>query len=232
MGVVQKNMDDDRNIRQYASDPSSLTTQQLLREISSLKELMFIRLENVENVLKGAHEDLVRVPTDVQKQVGALKELMECKIDGSDKLKHEKFENIHTRLDAIENARVEHKSDTATQVEAALKAAKEAVTEQNTSNLLAINKSETATTKQIDQQGMLIAQMVKNFDEKINDLKNKQISTDGQIAAMESLKGQVVALMAGSSENRGKTSGMEKMWGWIMAGVMAILSAIAYFNKK
>jgi hypothetical protein len=210
------------------SDPTLLTTQQLLREVSALKELVFTRLEAIDTSIRVSHEDLVRVPTDVQKQVAALKELMEARIDGSDRLKEEKFRNIDKRLDLVEQARIEQKKDTATAVDAALKAAKEAVTEQNTSNVLAINKSETATTKQIDQQGVLIAQIIKNFDEKINDLKNKQVSTEGQIAALESMKGQVGVLMSGSSESKGKSAGIALVISLIVSAVAIIGLIIKY----
>lgn len=132
-------------------DPTTLNTAQLLREVGSLKELLEARIEAVEKGIHVAHDDYVRVPTEVQKQVAALKELLETKIESDKLLTDEKFNNIAKQLNLVEQARVEQKKDTATAVDAALKAAKEAVTEQNTSNVLAISKSEASTTKQIDQ---------------------------------------------------------------------------------
>lgn len=177
------------------TDPSTLTTAQLLREISSLKELVFTRLNAIEEGIEVAHQDLVRVPTEVQKQIGSLKELMEVKIDGSDELKHEKFKNIDKRLDLVEQARIEQKKDTATAVDAALKAAKEAVTEQNASNVLAINKSEAAMTKQMDQQVLLISQVKNQLQDQVNDLK------------------------ALSSKGEGRSEGYAKFIGWILAAI-------------
>jgi len=66
----------------YITDPSSLTTQQLWREIASLKELLMSRINSVEKAIEVAHEDLVRVPTDVQKSVITLKELHDEKFAG------------------------------------------------------------------------------------------------------------------------------------------------------
>jgi hypothetical protein len=162
------------------ADPSTLTTAQLIREISSLKELVFVRLNAIEQGIEVSHADFVRVPTEVQRQVGSLKELMEAKISGSDELKQEKFKNLDKRLDLVEQARIEQKKDTATAVDAALKAAKEAVAEQNASNVLAINKSEASITKQIDQQADLIRQISKSFDEKISDIKERLGKGDGK----------------------------------------------------
>jgi hypothetical protein len=131
-------------------DPSSLTTAQLLREISSLKELLTARINAVEKGIEVAHADLVRVPTEVQKQISALKELTETKIQLNEQLTKEKFQNIDRLFAMVEQSRIEQKKDTATAVDAALKAAKEAVSEQNASNVLAISKSEASIAKQME----------------------------------------------------------------------------------
>ena len=65
-------------------------------------------------------------------------------------------------------------------MDAALQAAKEAVGEQNKSSALAIAKSETATVKQIDQQGLLIATATKALDDKINDIKERLTRIEGK----------------------------------------------------
>ena len=188
------------------------------REIDSLKELIVFRIEAVEKAIIVAHDDLVRVPTDVQKQVGALKELLTQQIGDSDKLKEEKFRNIDKRLDLVEQARIEQKKDTATAVDAALKAAKEAVTEQNTSNVLAINKSEAATTKQIDNQ-----------DGKINDVKERLIRLEGLVLNFTATVADVKTLLSLSSEKKGESSATKYIIGLLLtiAGI-----GIGLFFKK
>lgn len=161
-------------------DRTPLTTTQLWREVAALKELAFTRIKSVEDAIAVAHQDLVRVPTEVQKAIGGLKELLETKICDVDKLNAEKFRNIDKRLDMNEDARIELKKDTSTAVDAALKAAKEAVTEQNNSNALSINKSETSTTKQIDQLAALVTQISSGLNEKINDIKERLSGSDGK----------------------------------------------------
>lgn len=180
----------------FRTDPTSLTTAQLLREIGSLKELLSARIAAVEEGIVVAHDDLVRVPTEVQKQIASLKELLENKLCDADKLKEEKFKNIDKKLDMVEQARIEQKKDTATAVDAALKAAKEAVTEQNASNVLAINKSEAAMTKQMDQQAALLSQIKGGLEDKINDIKVQLSKSEGKGAGIAQFIGWILAAIA------------------------------------
>lgn len=189
---TKKTTSDETGYR-YGTDPTSLTTAQLLREIGSLKELVFTRLDAIEEGIKVAHQDLVRVPTEIQEQIGSLKELLETKIEKGAELKEEKFKNIDRQFQSIEQARIEHKNDTANAVDKAFGAAKEAVKEQNTANNIAISKSETAMNKQMDQQSEIIKQLTKNFDEKIADLKERVTFGGGKIAGYAQFIGWIIA---------------------------------------
>jgi hypothetical protein len=168
-------------------DPSALTTQMVWRENQSLKELLEARITGVEKGIEIAHQDLVRVPTEVQKAISGLKEVLETARLGDKELILEKFRNIDKLFGVVEQARIEQKKDTATAVDAALKAAKEAVTEQNASNAIAISKSEAATTKQIDQQAMLIQTTSKTLDDKINDIKENLKIQSERITKIEAI---------------------------------------------
>jgi hypothetical protein len=159
------------------ADPSSLTTQQLWREISALEKLLNIEIDAIKTSIKVAHDDLVRVPTDVQKQVGNLKELHE-----------EKFRSIEIQF-AERDTRVETTAkDKQDALAAALQAAKELVMQQNTSNALAIAKSETATARQIDQLGVVIQTSVKASDEKFDDLKQRVTRIEGMAVGTKDTK--------------------------------------------
>src|SRR6185295_6299832 len=142
-----------------SQDPTELTRQALWREIESLKELVFARLDAIEQSITLSHDDMVRVPTEVQKAVGTLKELHAEKfmaicdeMKARDYLRDEKIAHIHS-LFAERDVRVAQSSmETKTAVEAALQSAKEAAAKQNETFAHSIAKSETATVKQIDQQ--------------------------------------------------------------------------------
>jgi regulator of replication initiation timing len=85
-------------------DPSALSTQQVFREVGLLKELVFTRLESVEHGIAVAHEDVVRVPTEVQKQLGGLRELHETRLNSfGDQLRLIK-EILETRLAGMDKA--------------------------------------------------------------------------------------------------------------------------------
>src|ERR1700738_587069 len=123
-------------------DPTVLTTQQLLRELNNLKEIMYTRLDAMDKAMGIFSDNITRVPTDTDKQISHLKELHD-----------EKFKSISIQF-AERDTRTEQTSrDSKVAVDAALQAAKEAVGEQNKSSALAIAKSEASTTKQIDQLG-------------------------------------------------------------------------------
>jgi hypothetical protein len=170
------------------TDPSILTTQQLLRELSSLREIIEARLNGNDKAI-----DLLQAATDKQPEVmaKAVKQLRE--------LHQEKFDSIQTQFRErdvrTEQAQIGSKTavDTAfvaqkEAVGAALQAAKEAVSEQNKSNTLAITKSEGATAKQIDQIGTLIAATSKATDEKIADLKGRLDRGEGASAGAKGTK--------------------------------------------
>jgi hypothetical protein len=145
------------DVRAMGSDPSALTTQQLWREVQNLKELLETRIDGqletridgIEKAIQVAHDDLVRVPTDVQKQVGNLKELHEQRFDGEAALRDEKFASVQKQFDGNKTA-----------VDAALAAVKEAG-----------NKTEAGFTKQIDQLTTLFQTGINGIDGQINDLK-------------------------------------------------------------
>jgi hypothetical protein len=166
-------------------DPSTLTTQQLWREIASLKELLLSHVDRIDTAVKVAHDDLVRVPTEVQKSVAALKELTWVRLDDLEEL-------VKQRFNLVETSRVEQKTDTATAVTAALNAAKEAVAEQNKSNTVAIAKSEASTTKLLDQLTILINTTASGLEGKINDVKDRLTTIEGRSSGRKDFWGYII----------------------------------------
>jgi len=186
----------DRSRDGVISDPSSLTTQQLWREVLNLRELMEARVAGIEELTKSrisaieksievAHDDLVRVPTDVQKQVGNLRDLHE-----------EKFHAVEARFKE-RDARFEQKDrDMKTAIDAAFASASAAVA-----------KSEAVTSKQIDQQANLIQTETRALSGRIDDVKER-------LTKVESLS---------VGEKGGKTQ-QQQMISWILAVIMALFA--------
>jgi hypothetical protein len=147
-------------------DPTVLTTEQLTREIANLKALLETRLDGMDIATDLLSTTVNRVPSDVDKQVGHLKELHD-----------EKFASI-TQLIA------QRFGDNQKAVDAAFAAQKEAVAEQNKSIGLANDKSEGAFTKQIDSLGTLLATTNKGLSDKIDEIKQQLSSRSGHDTAV------------------------------------------------
>jgi DNA-directed RNA polymerase beta' subunit len=192
-------------------DPTVLTTEQLLREIEAVKELFEQRIEAVEKGIAIAHENITRVPTEVDKAIVHLRELSEERLNTI----AERFEGVKTQFTErdtrVEQTRVSAKEA----LDAALQAAKEAVGKQNDSFVTSIAKSEAATNKQIEQLGQLINTMTSANGAKVDDLKDRVLR----------LEGARVAVHEATSDKRATTSTTISTVGLVIALVLA-LSAV------
>lgn len=167
----------------FPPDPSSLTTAQLLREINSLEKLVTQRMDGIERAVSVAHENLVRVPTDVQKEIEHLDEVTNGKLATLREMfevQAEKFSSVDRQFTERDVRTEQTSRDSKVAVDAALQAAKEAVGEQNKSSALAIAKSDAATTKQIDQLGTLIQSTIAGINAQIGDLKERLTRFEGE----------------------------------------------------
>lgn len=189
--------DEQREYREISNanpDPTVRTIEQLQREVSALKELHGVRLEAMDKAIQVAHDDLVRVPTDVQKAVSSLRDVLAetFKIHG------EKFSSVEkqfierdTRTDKI--ADLSQKA-----LDAALLTAEKAVGKQSEAFAAATAKSEAAFTKQIDGIVLLLNSGLKGLDEKIA-LANARLD-----------------------RGEGKSTGHGEIWGWIVAAAVVL----------
>jgi hypothetical protein len=167
-------------------DPTVLTTQQLLREIATSREVVEVALEGVRKVFETRLDGMDKAINLIQTASDKLATFISDSVNQLRILHEEKFRSIATQF-AERDTRTEQTSrDSKVAVDAALQAAKEAVGEQNKSNALAIAKSETAFTKQIDQIGVQISTQQKGSDDKIDDIK-------GRLQAIESTKQGMVS---------------------------------------
>ena len=182
-------------------DPTVLTTEQLHREVRTLRELIETRITAIDTATRLYNVNAKLIHDGLSKEILHLKELED-----------EKFCNVQTQFKERDTRVEQTARDTKVAVDAALQAAEKAVGRQNEAFGLSINKSEQATTKQID--GILKVQESNN--NAVNDkIDNNFTSVNDKIAEV------------GARQNReeGKSSGHDKSQSVYLA-VAAVLIAL------
>lgn len=166
------------------TDPTTLTTDQLRREIGALKDLMLREISQLEKLSATEiacaqeladqkfaaidHATALRLTV-----IGDIPKTIAEKVNHLAALNEERFASVgrqfaerDTRTDAI--TVLNNKA-----LDAALAAQKEAAAETNKSNTLAISKSETATTETINKLAELFQTTTDGLSDKIDDLKSR-----------------------------------------------------------
>lgn len=129
-------------------DPTILTTEQLLREVDRVKELMTALVEGLQQVTDERFKSFTRQLDMLEQQ--------------------------RTELKADTQAlRIEQKKDTKDAVDAALIAQKEAVREQTLASERAAAKAEASNVKQTDQLQALFTSAIAQVTSTFNDLKTR-----------------------------------------------------------
>ena len=171
----QRSVDSNSN-RYPVPDPTVLTTQQLHRELLALREILEARLNGMDKALS----------------------LLQAAVDRSPSIPEifaqftEKFNSVETQFSERDIRTEQTSRDSKVAVDAALQAAKEAVSEQNKSSAIAIAKSEASTTKQMDQIGLIIQTMTTAFNDKVNDIKDRLTLIQGHSRGTGDMAGYIV----------------------------------------
>lgn len=153
-----------------AQDPSRLTTAALLREVANLKEMFSIQIAALNASQNKFEENLVRVPTEVQKAVAALKELLEQRFGAIDKQLIERDSRRQAEKQAAEAA-----------LAAALQSQKELSASQDASKAEAIRKTQETTDKQIESIRLTLDTIVGSLNDKIAGISSRLDRGEGVI---------------------------------------------------
>lgn len=226
------------------NDPHAIMESVADRATNGLRVELATRLDGVEKAAELWREDWTRVPTEVQKAVSSLSELLSTKIATIDArltnevalvnrhadiavrtnadLIEEKIRALRETLRVIEEHISQNFRASELQVEKAFSAAKDLGTEREHANSAAIAKSEAGTTKQIDQ--LVIAQQtaVKNTDDKMASIEtnfgDKHAGLEKRVAAIEN---------RGAGHKEGTSDFMGTI-GWIVGIIAAALAALQF----
>jgi len=179
-------------------DPTLLTTQQLLRELSSLREIFDARLDAMDKASVVLSETVNRTPTAIQTAVAGLQAVYDERFNSINIQSGERFHSVQTQLAdrgatfdqrfssiaqqfSERDVRTEQAATaSASALAAALQAAKEAVFEQAQAAAKAAEKTELSFTKQIDQIQLQIKTIGDGFSDRIGELKERIDRGEGQ----------------------------------------------------
>lgn len=206
-------------------DPSTLTTAQINREVAGLREILEARMDGMDARFVQLHVEFDKVPVFAGKIVQNLKELH-----------GEKFQSIQTQFTERDTRTEQTSRDSKVAVDAALSAAKEAVSAQTIASQREILKSETATTKQIDSILSLIQSNTKASDDKIDSIKSlimaaTKASDEKTTAITNGLNEKISSLERQMALIDGRGAGMSSLWGFIVGAIGLVGALIAIFVR-
>jgi septation ring formation regulator EzrA len=143
-------------------DPILRNAELNYQALQELEDKLEVRINGIEKAISVAHDDLVRVPTEVQKAITGLRELLESKIHCLTEIVDEQFTGVAEKFGERDKRFDLRDLDSKTAMEAALTAAKEN-----------IGKLEIFFTKQIDGIGAILNSNNGALNDKIDDLKDR-----------------------------------------------------------
>jgi hypothetical protein len=232
-------------------DPTAATINLVRSALQAQKDL-FLAKEDIVKVrldaMDRAVELLGKYPTDIDVAIESLRKVFSEKFEAvvnqivaSTGLNEERIraltetisvfkQTVNERFQLGDIQTEKAARDVKSAVDAAFAAAKEAVGEQNKSNALSITKSEAGFTKQIDQLASTVTQIVKNTDDKISDLKERVLASEGKTSvsdpatarALGEMAASIASLKTGESRNAGRTQQADEGW----KGNLSIISVL------
>jgi hypothetical protein len=186
-------------------DPTVLTNQAVAQATDTLRRELLSAVAVLDARLNGQHDPVqtrLQAMDQAIELVAVWREELPTRMDGRvrqlELLLTERFNTVEVRFDAIagqfkeRDTRSERESrDNKVAVDAAFAAQKEAASEQNKSNTLAISKSEAATSETLNKQADLFKSTTDALGARIEDAKQALGKIDTRLTAIESRGVQV-----------------------------------------
>lgn len=211
-----------------------LTTEELRRDVSALREILQARLDGMDRATALLSETVNRTPTQIQTEIAHVRELMQEKLASIGGQAQEKFDSIALQF-AERDVRTNQAATASAQaLAAALQAAKEAVFEQAQAAAKAAEKTELSFSKQIDQIQLQITTVADGLGDKIDDLKGRIDRGEGsQVGAAETRTeqrdtgGEARAISAlAVAEQSGRTARLQAGFSVGIAALAVLLSVL------
>ena len=196
---------DGHNWRQVP-DPTTLTTEQLRRELSGLREILTARLDGMDTATELLSATVNRTPTVIQTEISHVRELMTEKLGSLGGAADEKFHSIELQF-AERDVRTTQAATASAVFEQAQAAAK------------AAEKTELAFSKQVDQIQLQIRTVSDGLGDKIDDLKGRIDRGEGSTAGA-----------AGSRTEHRLDTGQMLLYMLVAVAILSLI--VAYAVKK
>jgi hypothetical protein len=249
--VALRSVTDPQALMQAISDRSSAG---VIRELST-------RIDAMEKATQLWHDDLVRVPTDVQKSVTALQALMEQFIraaistlqaeEGRElerirgdtgkltEVSEERFRSIAIQFQLLKQATEQLDIANKTAIAAALQAQKEQAAETQKTSQAAIAKSETSTGEAIKALTTNFNTAFTGIEGRINDLKGRMDRGEGQSGvsdpatarALQEMAAAISKLTIGANVNDGMTRQSDNGRNTFFAAAAILVSLLIGFGS-
>jgi hypothetical protein len=213
-----------------------LTTEELRRDVSALREILQARLDGMDRATVVLSETVNRTPTAIQLAVAHLQELHNERFNSLDKEVREKFSGVSLQFVERDVRTNQAATASAQALAAALQAAKEAVFEQAQAAAKAAEKTETSTGKQIDLLLSQIKAQGETFGDRLAELKERidrgEGQGQGQAAALGSPYESTVLKQAQDTARQASSRVSVSL---AISGVLLLISIITlilYVTKK
>jgi hypothetical protein len=243
------------------SDPQALMQSIADRAVINLRGEVQARIESMDRATTLWHEDLVRVPTEVQKAVLSVRELMEqyvqrvqaelqgelgrdfARLQGETatlaEVSEERFKSIQTQFTLLKQATEQLDLANKTAIAAALQAQKESAGETQKSSQAAIAKSETSTSEAIKALTASFNTAIAGITDRYNDLKGRMDRGEGKTdfvdpdtaAKLSSITTQLSLLTSSDRMNAGHTAATKDYTTTLIAIGALALAAASFFFK-
>jgi primosomal protein N' len=195
-----------------------LTTEELRRDVSALREILQARLDGMDRATELLSETVNRTPTQIQTEISHVRELIQEKLGSLGGMAEEKFKSIELQFVERDVRTGQAATASAQALAAALQAAKEAVFEQAQAAAKAADKTELSFTKQIDLLLAQIKALGDTFGDRLAELKERidrgEGSTSGAAVHRTEQRLNIGMVMA------------------VLMGVLAVTSLILLAFKK
>ena len=217
-------------------DPTLRTMELVDKAVYQLEGKFEARVAGIEKATILQHDDLVRVPTEVQKVTVALRELLESKIDKLAEVSEERFKSIQTQFTLLKQATEQLDNANKTAIAAALQAQKESAGETQKTSQAAIAKSEASTSEAIRALTTTFGAATTAQADRINDLKGRLDRGEGKTSVTDPAVGAALAELSSGIKTLGPVRngvmspvGIAAMAALCSFGLMGGLLAIVRF---